>query len=85
MKETIGHLLHCLRIDLRKITGIFVEHTGSKEMLKPSEQRVLNAVFDMFHQHLSIPFTSYKERKGESKDGVRDQDRHRDIRGLYFY
>lgn len=50
VKETIGHLLHYLRIDLRKITGIFVEHTGSKDMLRPSERRVLNAVFDMFHQ-----------------------------------
>ena len=50
VKETIGHLLHYLSVDLRKITEIFVDYTGSKEMLKPSEQRILNAVFDMFHQ-----------------------------------
>lgn len=50
VKETIAHLLHYLSVDLRKITEIFVEYTGSKDMLKPSEQRILNAVFDMFHQ-----------------------------------
>ena len=50
VKDTIKHLLHYLGVDLRKITEIFVDYTGSKEMLKPSEQRILNAVFDMFHQ-----------------------------------
>lgn len=50
VKETIAHLLHYLSVDLRKITEIFVDYTGSKEMLKPHERRILNAVFDMFHQ-----------------------------------
>ena len=50
VKETISHLLHYLQVDLRKITEIFVEHRGSKELLKPYEQRILNATFDMFAQ-----------------------------------
>ena len=53
MRETIAHLLHYLRIDLRKITEIFVDYTGSKEMLKPSEQCIQNAVFDTFY-HLIL-------------------------------
>lgn len=49
-KETISHLLHYLKVDLRKITDIFVEYRGSKGLLKPHEQRTLNAIFDMFAQ-----------------------------------
>lgn len=50
VKETISHLLHYLKVDLRKITEIFVDHRGSKGLLKPHEQRILNAIFDMFAQ-----------------------------------
>ena len=50
VKETISHLLHYLKVDLRKITEIFVGHQGSRELLKPHEQRTLNATFDMFAQ-----------------------------------
>jgi len=50
VKETISHLLHYLKVDLRKITEIFVEHRGSKALLQPHEQRTLNATFDMFAQ-----------------------------------
>lgn len=49
VKETISHLLHYLN-DLRKITDIFVEYRGSKGLLRPHEQRTLNAIFDMFAQ-----------------------------------
>lgn len=44
MEGTIAHLLYYLSVDLRKITEIFVDYTGNKEILKPSEQRILQAV-----------------------------------------
>lgn len=54
VKDTISHLLHYLKVDLRKITKVFTEHPGSRELLSPHERRILNATFDMFAQQTGM-------------------------------
>lgn len=48
--DTISYMLGSLQVDLRRLTELFVEHTGCKKLLQPHEQRILNAVFDMYVQ-----------------------------------
>lgn len=54
VRETIACMLSSLKKDLRRITELFVEHKMSKELLMPHEQRILSAVFDMYHQQRTM-------------------------------
>lgn len=53
-KNTISFMLNCLNKDLKRIVGIFVDYAGSKGLLAKHEQRILNAVFDMYHQQCEM-------------------------------
>lgn len=54
VRETIACMLSSLKKDLRRITELFIEHKMSKELLMPHEQRILSAVFDMYHQQRTM-------------------------------
>lgn len=47
-------LLDLLQKDLRRLSEMFAEYKGSKELLHPHEQRTLRTVFDMYHQQLTM-------------------------------
>lgn len=50
IRSTISAMLSYLNKDLRKLTELFVEYKGSKDILQPHEQRILTATFDMYSQ-----------------------------------
>ena len=54
VKDTKAFMLNCLNKDLRCIVDIFVDHKGSKGLLAPHEQNILNATFDMFRQQCEM-------------------------------
>ena len=54
VKDTKSFMLNCLNKDLRCIVDIFVDHKGSKELLAPHGQDILNATFDMFRQQCEM-------------------------------
>lgn len=47
-------LLDLLQKDLRRLSEIFTDYKGSKEILLYHEQRTLRAVFDMYRQQLTM-------------------------------
>ena len=54
VRETIACMLKSLQRDLRYITELFFEHKGCRELLKPHEQCILSAVFDMYQQQRTM-------------------------------
>lgn len=50
VRQTLSYMLSCLGKELRLIVGVFVDHKGCKAFLSNSEQRILNATFDMYRQ-----------------------------------
>lgn len=66
IRSTISAMLSYLNKDLRKLTELFFEYRGSKEILQLHEQRILRATFDMYSQQLEM----FEEKKHQCKDRI---------------
>ncbi len=66
IRTTISNMLNYLNKDLRKLTELFVEHRGSRDILQPHERRILSTTFDMYAQQLEM----LKEEKHQCKDRI---------------
>ena len=66
IRSTISAMLSYLNKDLRKLTELFLEYRGSKDILQPHEQRILRATFDMYSQQLEM----FEEKKHQCKDRI---------------
>ena len=66
IRSTISAMLSYLNKDLRKLTELFVEYRGCKDILQSHEQRILNATFDMYSQQLEM----FEGKKHQCKNRI---------------
>lgn len=66
IRFTISAMLSYLNKDLRKLTELFVEYKGSKDILQPHEQCILTATFDMYSQQSEM----FEEKKHQCKNRI---------------